>query len=364
MCHFQRMVKSSESLKDLVDHASEAVSELLGEVPMLREHRIKPLNDLDDRTKHADIMLKALGHTLICEVKESGQPRHVRSALLQLKSHVAHLGKNAVPIFIAPFLSPESQALCIEAGAGFLDLEGNARIAFGPVFIERRVASKPSVERRELKSLFSPKAACVLRVLLRDPKRSWRVVDLAEAAVVSLGQVSNVRTALRNKEWADVSSEGLMLTKPGALLDAWRQAHASHEVEQLRFYTALHGQSFDKSASLALGTDPKAGRAILASFSAAKWLAPFGRINTNFFYADESGLRRLRDVLRLSTAEKGENVVIMMPKDHGVFRDTEEPAPNMVCTSAVQTYLDLSVVGERGMEAAEHLRRERLSWPR
>ncbi|MDA4631000.1 hypothetical protein NZA98_07735, partial [Escherichia coli] len=32
------------------------------------------------------------------------------------------------------------------------------------------------------------------------------------------------------------------------------------------------------------------------------------------------------------------------------------------CTSSVQTYLDLAIAGERGAEAADHLRKEKLSW--
>lgn len=39
-----------------------------------------------------------------------------------------------------------------------------------------------------------------------------------------------------------------------------------------------------------------------------------------------------------------------------------EPAPGIICTSAVQTYLDLAQAGERGGEAAKHLRLERLDW--
>jgi hypothetical protein len=45
-----------------------------------------------------------------------------------------------------------------------------------------------------------------------------------------------------------------------------------------------------------------------------------------------------------------------------VFLDVYEPAPGIRCTSPIQTYLDLSKGGERGEEAAEHLRRMRLTW--
>ena len=83
-----------------------------------------------------------------------------------------------------------------------------------------------------------------------------------------------------------------------------------------------------------------------------------------YFYADDVGLERLKVRLNLSSATKGENVVVTMPKDHGLFHDVVESAPGAICTSPIQTYLDLTAAGERGREAAEHLRREKLSWPK
>ncbi|MBC7052256.1 hypothetical protein G6O46_24925, partial [Salmonella enterica subsp. enterica serovar Enteritidis] len=109
----------------------------------------------------------------------------------------------AMPIFIAPYISPEAQALCNEFEVGYLDLVGNARIVFDTVFIERRVDTKPPAIQRSLKSIFKPKSAQVLRVLLRDPDRAWRVADLAHTAEVSLGHVSNVRSELVDREWAE-----------------------------------------------------------------------------------------------------------------------------------------------------------------
>jgi hypothetical protein len=73
-------------------------------------------------------------------------------------------------------------------------------------------------------------------------------------------------------------------------------------------------------------------------------------------------LEHIRQSLRLSSSLKGENVIVSAPRDRGVFLDVYEPVPGIRCTSPVQTYLDLSVSGERGREAAEHLRRTRLTW--
>jgi hypothetical protein len=189
-----------------------------------------------------------------------------------------------------------------------------------------------------------------------------RVTELAELAGVSLGHVSNVRTGLLDREWAQVSERGLFLSEPDALLNAWRDEYEPPAGKRLGFYTTLHGSAFEEGARQALPRSEK-GKAVFASFSAANWLAPYGRTDTQYFYADDVGLECLKERLKLSPSRKGENVLVTVPKDDGLFRDTVEPAPGVVCTSAIQTYLDLWATGERGKEAAEHLRQSSLSWP-
>jgi hypothetical protein len=107
---------------------------------------------------------------------------------------------------------------------------------------------------------------------------------------------------------------------------------------------------------------PQMVQTALASFSAANWIAPYARTTTQFFYAEKRGLDHIQSRMKLSSTAKGENVIITIPKDPGVFMDAYEPAPGVRCTSPIQTYLDLSKGGERGEEAAEHLRRMKLTW--
>lgn len=358
------MLKADDLMKNVERQAVGALRLLLEQVPALKvldiEHEALTPDHGVDIVAHIEVSGRP--HTLVCEVKSSGQPRHVRLALLQLRDLTANQAKDATPVFIAPYLSPEAQALCREQEVGYLDLEGNARLTFCSVFIERQVASKPAVERRELRSLFKPKSAQVLRVMLRDPYRAWRVTELAETADVSLGHVSNVRVGLLDREWARVSEEGIYLSEPDLLLDGWCDAYEPLPGHRMSFYTTLHGSSFEEAARRVLRSEPETGLAALASFSAAHWFAPYGRTGTQYFYADDAGLEQLRSGLKLSSTSKGENVMVTVLKDLGVFRDTVEPAPGVICTSPVQTYLDLAAAGERGREAADHLRQERLTW--
>jgi len=360
------MLKSLNSVKSIEIRAADALRSVLDQVPTIKLKSIDRESEINQAQLDivAKLSVSGRSHTLVCEVKASGQPRYVRTALLRLRSYVADLGHEVTPVLIAPFLSSSAQGLCREQEVGFLDLEGNVRLAFDSVFIERAVSSKPAVERRELRSLFKPKSAQVLTVMLRDPARPWRVAELAEAADVSLGHISNVRAGLLDREWGHRSQQGLLLSAPDALLDAWRDAYRPPAGRRVGLYTTLHGRAFEEAARRIVGTGSDKGQAIFASFSAAHWLAPFARTGTQFFYVDERGLERLQTALALSSPAQGENVVVTVIEDAGVFREAVEPAPGIACSGLVRTYLDLSVAGERGREAAEHLRRERMGWKR
>ncbi|MBN9220166.1 MAG: hypothetical protein J0I79_19650 [Mesorhizobium sp.] len=356
------MLKARFEVNDLETQAADAVAALLRSVPVIHVEKVELTPPGSSVDILAEFSLNGNRRFLACEVKPFGQPRHVRAALFQLQKAAEEFDPPAMPIFIAPYLSQEAQALCREFDVGYLDFLGNARITFDTVFIERQVDTKPPAIQRNLKSIFKPKSAQILRALLRDPDRAWRVADLSQASDVSLGHVSNVRSELVDREWAEVTDDGLRLSRPDGLLDAWRDAYEPPAGERLSFYTTLHGQSLESSARSTLSVGQDRPNAVFASFSAAHWLAPYGRISTHYFYADSIGLTALRNTLKLSPAASGANVIVVVLKDHGLFHDTVEPALGVVCTSPVQTYLDLSAAGERGAEAAEHLRQELLSW--
>ncbi len=113
--------------------------------------------------------------------------------LLNLKSE----NPDAYGVFIAPYISETTAELCKKNGIGYVDLAGNRWLNFDPVFIEIKGNPNRFSEKRDLKSLFNPKAERILRVLLCKPRRLWLTEELAKSAKVSLGQVSNVRKLLQ-----------------------------------------------------------------------------------------------------------------------------------------------------------------------
>jgi hypothetical protein len=122
------------------DDAAKALATLLGQVSVIKLKHIR--SDVPDAVGNVDILaqISVLGRsqTLVCKVVESGEPRPVRAALRKLHDHTAKLAEDATPVIIAPNLSEQAQALCMETGSGFVDLEGNARLFVDEVFIALR----------------------------------------------------------------------------------------------------------------------------------------------------------------------------------------------------------------------------------
>jgi len=137
-------MKTSEPKTTLRRRAEEALRSLLSAVSTVKLKEIS--HQLPkDRTRirfvaHVDVF----GHSreLACEVRSSRVPADLRKALDELRRTAEQFSANASPVLIAPSLSAEAQAICKELCAGFLDFDGNARIAVGEVFIGKRTLTR------------------------------------------------------------------------------------------------------------------------------------------------------------------------------------------------------------------------------
>jgi hypothetical protein len=358
-------MKPAEKLKrsDFDQQIESLLRELLGRIPFLKVKSFQSMTKVFESQPDWLVEVEAGDRpwVLVVEGKQHGQPREVRNGLLQLQRFLDQTpGTPCYGVMVAPFLSAESARLCMEAKAGFADLAGNALLSFDQVFIELHAADNPFRVKRHLRSLFTAKAGRVLRVLLTPPLRAWKVTELEAAAGVSLGQVSNVRKLLLDREWAVAGDAGLRLSKPEELARAWQSSYEPRPRSREAAYTLLHGEALDAAIRAALAEAGKGEHAVLASYSAARWFAPYARQATQFFYADKPGAEILKRHLQLQPVSRGENVVVIEPREDDAFSGRVEAAPGIWCSGLVQTWLDLSVAGERGGEAAEHLLREKL----
>jgi hypothetical protein len=360
------VLKPSIPLKErlIEQQLSDALRSYLSRVPFLEfasvEHSIRTQRgaqvvapDVLARVKTGDGTW-----TLVCECKSVGQPKEVRSAIAQVERY---LSMTNVPsqygVVLAPFISEQSAEICTDAGVGYMDLSGNARLSFDRVFIESRSPENTQKRRRELRSLFFPKSLRILRVMLTGPLRPWKVTELAEAAGVSLGQVSNVRRLLLAQEWAKVRDAGIEVSRPEELLHEWqaqgRRSVNSVQRRRVELFT-LDGKA-ELEAKLARSASALDSRCALTGMAAAARMAPMVRYLRTSAYVDN--IAAVTAALGLKPVETGSNVALIEPADEGVFYDLRHiGGVPYVCP--VQVYADLTTGGGRFEEAAEALLQE------
>jgi len=133
-------MKTDWAANELEARATEALRSLLEEVSAVKLKEMK--RESPARGRAAEILayvdIYGHSHTLACEVNADTRPSMVRASLRKLRACASHLAGETTLVLIAPYLSPEAQTLCKESHAGFLDLEGNARLSLGQVFIGKR----------------------------------------------------------------------------------------------------------------------------------------------------------------------------------------------------------------------------------
>jgi hypothetical protein len=330
--------------------AGEALTSCLSRVPFLKIEEIK--RQPSKEPAKPDFLIKiALSEgekQLVAEIKASGQPRLAREAVNQILRY-RDLFPDSYGVFLAPYISPKSGEICRKEGIGYLDLAGNCYLCFDEVYIEQEGRYNPFKEKRDLRSLYSPKAERVLRVLLNNPGRGWKVEELSKEAQVSLGQVSNVKKLLMDREWIRADKTGFMLIEPEQLLREWEENYSFRRNRVLDFY-CMKGPAQIEEDLVAYCNSTHVKYAF-TGFSGAARLAPAVRYQRAMAYLEDLK-EDVVSQLALKEVSSGANVSLFIAYDEGVFYGIREVGGAHIA-SPVQVYLDVRTFRGRGEEAAD-----------
>jgi transcriptional regulator with AbiEi antitoxin domain of type IV toxin-antitoxin system len=335
---------------------------ILDEVPFIRAKRWTAQRRLAQRRVASqvdlvvDLVADRKAWRLLVEVKGSGEPRIVRAGIQQIRQLQSVGKKRTYGLIAASYIGPESRKLCRDANIGFIDLAGNCRLAFNQIFIEHLGSPNPLVERRPLRSIFTPKASRILRVLLEAPKKPWKVQDLAREAKVSLGLTAKVKQRLLDLEFAREEKNGLLLLRAEELVRRWGAAYSFPKGDSMDCYgqgdvSKLERQLSDycRQANIRHG---------FALFSGAARVAPFARYARGFAYV-HGDLATVAKDLGWKPVSSGANFSLLAPFDEGLWNGSRELNGESI-VSDVQLYLDLVGYKGRGEEAADAILEQRL----
>jgi len=276
--------------------------------------------------------------------------------------------KVVVPVLALPWVSPRVAELCAEHGWGWFDLAGNHRLDVpGLLRLQHTGNESVQVRPRPTANLSTREAGRVIRSLL-SPEHAgmrWtqREMQIHCQPNVSLGLVNKMVRHLRDEAFIEGAEHGgFRLRDPLKLLFAWRDAYRfeRHERRGLFHVVAREGNCAMRWPDSACR--PAVSRPT-RQFSAAELQAPHVRQPKTWLYVRAQEVSRFEKLVEAKQVDSGENLVVLIPDDDGVFYlgDGGTMGDNrMSCTNAVQTYVDLYHCGGRGEEAAEALLNQRL----
>jgi len=335
--------------------AKETINTCFEDIPFVRITNVESWSGSESIQPNMGITLQSENKdfNVVVEIKNNGEPRYARQAVNEINLYSQNY-KSDYGIFIAPYISPKAAEICKKAGVGHIDLAGNCYISFENIYIQIEGKPNPFKRKKYLRSLFSPKAERVLRVLLTNGQKDWKVEELALEANISLGQVSNVKKLLADQEWIVEKRIGFSLKEPELLLKEWSKNYSYQQNEVLSFYTLLGTSDFEFKLGEVCQRDNI--RYALTGFSGSSRYAPAVRYQRATAYV-ENNFDKIIEPLEIKPVDSGANVLLLKPYDEGVFYGTQEQNGTKI-VSAVQNYLDVCDMRGRGQEAAEKLLEE------
>ena len=314
--------------------------------------------DFDVRTDDGrawDAVFADRGHCFVLEWKRSGSLGPIASAIRQLRTAQSSFPHKVTPILAVPYMGEAAQERCAQAELPWLDLSGNARIVVPGIFYQN--LGNPNRFRRpgRPESAFGLKGSRIARRLLIEPSKPARQRAIASSAGLDEGHASRIVGKLVEAGLVERDEDGIRVTDPGTLLDAWREEYRFDRHQLIRGHiSARGGESLLNRIAEVLS---KADATYAATGLAAAWLwthhAGF-RLST--VYLANLPSAGIKSDLGFREEPRGANTWLVVPNDEGVF-DGAKLVDGIRCVHPVQAYLDLKDHPERSTEAAAELRR-------
>ena len=312
----------------------------------------------DNSGRRCDAVLSVNGLAFALEWKRSGSLGHVAAAVRQLEMAQSSLPDETIPLLAVPYMGEAARERCAQAGLPWLDLSGNARIVAPGIFYQN--LGNPNRFRRagRPESAFGPKGARITRRLLMEPAKAVRQRALASVTGLNEGHTSRIVGKLLESGLVQRGEEGISVTDPNALLEAWREDYRFDRHHVIRGHVAARGGDLllrAMSKTLARIDEPYVATALPAAWLWTRY-AGF-RLSTVYLSTPPSA--GLKKELGFREEARGANTWLVVPNDDGVFHGAEL-VDGIRCVHPVQAYVDLKDHPERAAEAAAELRRRLL----
>ena len=338
-----------------IRQVAERLAELLDIAPSDAEIRRPPAR------LSMDALIDVGRRTFAVEWRATSAAAPVAMAAEQVRESAAEVGSDVVPLVAVPFMGQVGRQQCQEAGVGWLDLSGNARISAAGIRVLVKGQPNRFKRRGRPSSVFAPKSARIARWLLLHPHHPMSQREIAQATDMDEGFTSRIVSRLEDDQLIRRLEDGSVTVRdPDLLLDAWGEDYEFSKHRILRGHAAarsgdaLLGQLSER---LRMEDIPYAATGLAAAWRMTRFAA--FRIVT--LYLGGVPGQAVLERLGIREEEQGANVWLVLPNDQGVFHGATD-WKGVRCVHPVQVYLDLLAHPERARDAAERIRQEYLNW--
>jgi hypothetical protein len=310
-----------------------------------------------------DYVAIAANHSFVVEYKALASPGPLADSVQRLKRAADTYPGGAVPLLVAPFLSPRCRELCHQAGVAWLDLCGNARLVSPGLRIW--IEGKPNrfVQPGRPSSAFAAKSSRVARQLLTEPRRFQTQAELARQTKLGDGFVSKIVSRLDKEQYLITNDVGAVRPRdPNVLLDAWLETYNFNGNRILA--GQVPASSGEKGLHRIAGQLSHAKIDYVVTALGAAWLhTKFAVFRLTTIYVHSMPSRAFLKKIDFAERPQDGNLWFVIARDESVFHGSQQLA-GVQCASPLQTFLDLKGHPERANEAASELRKKFLTWRR
>lgn len=330
-------------MKIIFAEAELVLQELFLKIPVVRDFQI---NAREEHGFYAEIHMRGNEYrTIYVATLDRAVPQRVTTVISQRRNGTDYM------VIMAPYISEASAKICEEAGIGYCDYSGNCMICLDTLYVFNKGNPNKYPKEDHAKTVFNPSArttSMILRELMKDVSKVWKIKALSEKVGCSIGMVSRVKTYLCEQQWAAMDQSGLKIVAPEALMKEWSKAYMIRDMIGCYTYDSIpefEGKCF--KACLEEGVE-----LCLSGISGGVRYAPVVRYTKTHIWISPKDVSAFLQMTGCKIVDSGANVVLYIASGQEVFMDCRE-INNSIVASPVQVYLDCMRIKGRGEEMAE-----------
>ena len=279
-------------------------------------------------------------------------PQPYPSALKRLRAK-----RDDFEAVVVSHIPPGLQKAAEEMSVSYLDVQGYGRVVQPGFFYFASPSWRHGPLIPQRRSPFAPKASRIVRGLLAQPRKEWKLSELANLVDLDPGNAHKVLGALVDEGLVDRHSGGYSVGDPGTLLEAWADRNRPPR-EQVRLSVPD-----DLSSAVRRSSNIANLEVALSGELAAEILISYLPAHSAILYvfsAAEFEEVRLSEQRQIPAA-LGSRFIWVWLADEGVKHFGSE-VEGLRLVSPHQLYVDLLRSKGRGREVAEEIRRRLLEF--